>query len=115
MYIEQQLEKLNDNLERLVAALNREAPRKDINENTIKKTGGPKDDGTTTAEEVKKKQEEKTAVSQTDIRKTGTEFMQAKGKDGLKTLLAEFNIEKISELPEDRYEDFMKAASLVNG
>lgn len=43
-----------------------------------------------------------------EIRAAGADFIKRKGKPAFKVLLTQYNINKLTELPEDKYSDFME-------
>lgn len=43
-----------------------------------------------------------------EIRAAGAEYIKRKGKPAFKVLLTQYNINKLTELPEDKYSDFME-------
>ena len=43
-----------------------------------------------------------------EIRAAGADFMKRKGKPAFKVLLTRYNINKLTELPEEKYNDFME-------
>ncbi len=43
-----------------------------------------------------------------EIRAAGADYIKRKGKPAFKVLLTQYNINKLTELPEDKYSDFME-------
>lgn len=43
-----------------------------------------------------------------EIRAAGADFIKRKGKPAFKVLLTQYNINKLTELPEEKYADFME-------
>ena len=43
-----------------------------------------------------------------EIRAAGADYINRKGKPAFKVLLTQYNINKLTELPEDKYSDFME-------
>lgn len=43
-----------------------------------------------------------------EIRAAGAEYIKRKGKPAFKVLLTQYNINKLTELPEEKYKDFME-------
>lgn len=43
-----------------------------------------------------------------EIRAAGADYIKRKGKPVFKVLLTQYNINKLTELPEDKYSDFME-------
>ncbi len=43
-----------------------------------------------------------------EIRAAGADYIKRKGKPAFKVLLTQYNINKLTELPEEKYKDFME-------
>ena len=58
-------------------------------------------------EEAPKEEPAKKNTSE-EIRAAGADFIKRKGKPAFKVLLTQYSINKLTELPEDKYSDFME-------
>lgn len=86
--------------------------KKEVKQVTAKAVAveGPKVPETETAEQ---EQEQATPTTLSDLRQICTSIAEAGGRDKIRELLAELGFKKITEIPEDRFEEVYKSLSKI--